>query len=624
MTAAFADGSQARLVPQKALRDCPCSCGATSVCRHRVATILAYQQAFAMRATPSNAPPPPSWTPAQVSEEALEKLLGAAALERARRLRKRGILVEVAQGDFERGEVPRAQLPTSTIRFLLPGDLSFARCDCRLKSGCEHVAIAVWAFQAAQAQGTSRLKTVELTDSAAESSERKLAALEAATEVASLLLLEGTTRLSEAASARFMLARTGLEWARLAWPLAAFEEVEALRDAYVRRSARYAPRQMAEAVAELHARFRAAGSGGALPASAILGFDEAPEVALDSIRLCALGVRVEEDGERRWVELFLAAPQLQSVLVLQKAYMPQGEKPEDGPALAKRTLLSGVPLEVVAHSQVVSNAAVRSPNRHVRFSTGPSKRTSILAGGASLDAIPPGLLVRNVQQFGKWLAARPPRSLRPRLAAENIRVFEISSLTEMGYDNSEQAVRAQCVDLCGHPFWIELHHRTITPGALGALARVLLQGKAKAVVGAARRLSGKLMVEPIALFAEKLVALHLEPSTPEGEQALQSLAPARAPAELDAVAQGVALARTTIGDAVHHGLRAAPPSWSQRLRQAQQRLAELGLAQASADFAALFEASELARATGAEADEASAVSAWATAALRLELLENLL
>ncbi|HNH50495.1 MAG TPA: hypothetical protein PKY30_25915, partial [Myxococcota bacterium] len=33
----------ARLIPKKTLKDCPCTCGAPTVCRHRVAVALAYR-----------------------------------------------------------------------------------------------------------------------------------------------------------------------------------------------------------------------------------------------------------------------------------------------------------------------------------------------------------------------------------------------------------------------------------------------------------------------------------------------------------------------------------------------------------------------------------------------------
>src|SRR5690242_18306476 len=50
----FEDGNTARLVPGKGLKDSPCSCNATTVCRHRVAVALAYP-AYAQQGTPAPA-----------------------------------------------------------------------------------------------------------------------------------------------------------------------------------------------------------------------------------------------------------------------------------------------------------------------------------------------------------------------------------------------------------------------------------------------------------------------------------------------------------------------------------------------------------------------------------------
>src|SRR5215469_10643884 len=43
----FPDGIVTRLEKGRRLADCPCSCAASGVCRHRVAVVLAYRAAYA-------------------------------------------------------------------------------------------------------------------------------------------------------------------------------------------------------------------------------------------------------------------------------------------------------------------------------------------------------------------------------------------------------------------------------------------------------------------------------------------------------------------------------------------------------------------------------------------------
>jgi hypothetical protein len=360
-----------------------------------------------------------------------------------------------------------------------------------------------------------------------------------------------------------------------------------------------------------------------LPPAAVLGSDEAPEAALDQVRLAALGARVHADGDDRVVEILLADPSSQSVMVLRRVVSPQeGGRPEDGPALARRSALSGTPLGMVASCQLVSNAAVRRPNRLIHFQTGPLKKTSVLGGGATIDTLPQDLVVRDTAAFCKSLAARSPRALRPRLLAENVRAFALSRVEELGYDVGEQAVRASCLDESGHELLLTLRHRSVAPAALEALALHLGRSTVRAVVGDGRRVSGVLVVEPIALMTEKLVVLDLEPPSPEGEKALAALPHARSGLARSALSQAVDEARGVLDEAAHQGLRAPPPGWVERLREARLRLSELGLAHAADDLEVLEHAGAAARSTGAEVDEAGAVEAWATASLRLELLSD--
>ncbi|MGC4120023.1 MAG: hypothetical protein QM765_36675 [Myxococcales bacterium] len=633
LVATFPDGIVTRLLPGKALKDCPCSCGGTPVCRHRVNAILAYQkqQASAARsaapaetaAGPAASAPQPKkpWSPGEISDEALEKLVGRAALERARSLRRRGVLAEVVRGTFEGDSLPRVKLQTSTVSFLVPGDASYAKCDCRLRTACEHVAVAVWAFRLADEKDRAALaQTVEVAERTVSSDDRRDAALGDTQELAAQVVLEGVTRLPAAAAGRFALAKTALERARLAWPLAVVEDVEELLDAYRRRSARYSPERAAMLVAEVFARSRAGAGRGDLPTSLVLGSDVAIEADLDQLRLAALGARVEEDGERRVVSVFLADPASQTVLVLQRGYEPVDGKTEDGPTLARRSAVAGSPLSMVAAAQVVSNAAKRKANRLLSFGVGALKKTSVLAGGFSLDTLPASLVVRDVAAFVAQLAGEPPRFLRPRLLAEHVRVFAVAEVEVVAYDEGEQAVRAKCVDPAGNFFFVELGHRSVAPAALQALAQHLRNGSATAVVGDARNAGGDLVVDPIAVVSGRLVVLDLEGPSEAGAAALAGLPHAAPRAPGDLLERSVASARILLAEAVHQGLRTLTATWSERVRGVRGQLREAGFERAAEALGALDLAAAAARATGSGEDELAAVERWVDAALRLEMI----
>ncbi|HBL26736.1 MAG TPA: hypothetical protein DD490_07875, partial [Acidobacteria bacterium] len=95
VTGAFPDGVTARLPPGVALRDAPCTCGAATVCRHRVALALAYP-AWAGTGGEGAAEAEPvadtgAWSPGEVDDETLRQRLGRRMFERAAALRRTGV-----------------------------------------------------------------------------------------------------------------------------------------------------------------------------------------------------------------------------------------------------------------------------------------------------------------------------------------------------------------------------------------------------------------------------------------------------------------------------------------------------------------------------------------------------
>ncbi len=154
VTGHFDDGVVTRLPPNTTLRDCLCTCVASGVCRHRVAVALAYRT-FASAPTSITtaevplAAPLVGVSPADIDDAALERLLPKRTLEDARAIARRGMVIEVVQAAGN--EPPTARLAACTVRFFVPNDPAYARCDCAAGQGCVHVALAVWAFRAGDA-----------------------------------------------------------------------------------------------------------------------------------------------------------------------------------------------------------------------------------------------------------------------------------------------------------------------------------------------------------------------------------------------------------------------------------------------------------------------------------------
>lgn len=617
----FEDGASARLVPGKGLKDSPCSCNASGVCRHRVAVALAYP-AFALGAASaapspeSPAAPEPPWSPGSVDDEALSKLLPRRWMERAAALKKQGFIGRVHRGTFVGEDVPSVALATCTVRFLVPRDLGYARCDCSTGTGCEHLPLAVWAFRAADAKdAAAREVSVEVASTSASLGESG-AALEAASELVRFLLLEGAQNAASGSGARFAVARTGVTEAKMAWLRSAIEDAEDLLSAYHARGARYSPSRLAFTLTEILARARAARGEGALPARAVLGMDEAPETKLDHLRLVSLGARLFADGRDRRVEVMLVDPDTAGLLVLRRAYTYEEQQaPEDGPALGRRLAATGATVEAIARGQVVTSGATRLPNRLAVFSSRGLQRTSVAPQVGDWGSLPAPVLVTDVSALEKALREGAPRFLRPRFLAEHVHAFAVSRVVDVSYAPGAQAVRAKVEDSGGRPFFVELSHRRVAPGALDALAEGLAgrPGQVRFISGEARRVEGALVVEPLALACEgaQVIVLDLQPALSSGPLRADEDTPPLAP-----LAAALAEVHGCLADAVHQGLRHVAPTWSSRLMAAGLRLGELGLRRLAKDLDLLGETLKGARASGQAGDEAACATAWAEASFR--------
>jgi hypothetical protein len=338
------------------LSDAPCSCGAAGVCRHKLIVALAYGR---------TAPPPAAakrveaWSPGTFTDEELERVLGRRVLERARALLRTGYIAEIRRVSRD-DSVPAAMLPTSSVRFLVPGDLSYAHSDGGERAA-EAVALAVWAFRAADAKDpTATRLEVELTDAAGPSTDFS-DELSPAMALGKELLLEGIVHSRDSMAGQFERVRKALHEASLVWPAAILEDLEQELLSYHARSARYSPAGAATLLCELFARERAVRTPGALPAARILGTEDALETPLSHVRLASLGARVKGDATYRLAEVVLADPDTATVLVMRKEYPLESTKPAPKPSeLGRKPFAPRVTLGALATGQVVTRSARRA------------------------------------------------------------------------------------------------------------------------------------------------------------------------------------------------------------------------------------------------------------------------
>ncbi|MFB4309296.1 hypothetical protein [Actinomadura sp. GTD37] len=595
---AFPDGAETSLPAGAGLEAAACSCAATGTCRHRVCLVLAYQRT-APTGPEAPAPDAAAWSPGAFDDDALARVLGQRALTAARRTLRAGYSAALRRPTAD-DPVAHAELATCTVRFLVPDELGYVHTDAVAAVRGEVTVLAVWAFRAADERGLTGGE-VRLDVGGAPGESRAAApdaALDAAADLAGQVLLEGAVHAGPVLATALGRTAADLAGRGMHWPAAALGDLAAQLAAYHERGAGHDPARVAELLAEVHARHRAARGP---DRSQVLGTDERAETPLARVRLTALGCRVAGTAEHRTADVFLAHAGI--ALVLRRRWdVPDGTR-LTGADLAGRRVL-GAPLRSLAAANIVSESAARSAGRVVRVAAGRVAKTTVTPLGNAWETLPGGLLVRDLAAEARALDALPPRLVRPRVEAELVRAVEIAEVRDIGYHPGSQRLEAVVADAAGTTAAVSADYSPHRPAALDALAEALAAAP-RVLTGGVRKDRGGLVIDPFAvLTGDGVVVPDLAPG--EGTAALD----APAPAVGDPLAHVLTEALAGCAEAAHRGLLHTPPGLRERIARAGADLDRAGLRTAAGAVAAL------AAALAAD-DPHRTARAWAAAHIRL-------
>lgn len=511
----FADGAVTQLLVGTPLKLSPCTCGASTVCRHRVAAVLAYQAHLGTRELASAA----RWNPGEIDDDTLRKCCGVATVRRAEALRNTGMVVELVCGSPE--QPPTARLPNATVAFLVADDVTFAKCDCQRGGQCEHVVVAVWAFRKAVHGGVVAFASIAQAWSAQDQLAAQTLAIVlcqlAEFGVASGATLEGLA-----------LARSQCAAARWLWPALGVAEVEMLGEKYNKQSASFSLETLRWEVAQLVARLgvaRAAPPRSPLPVSWVLGTDTEADTAMAQVRLVALGARTFADGEARTVRLYFVDPDTATVLVLDKHWDHESRV---GEKLGQLFASSKLSVASLAQGELVTRAAKRKANGALDLATARGMQTSLLPSDAGWRMVPAPVRVTDLAQRKLALAQAAPPMLSPRAIASGFAVVEIGTVGSIEASPDGQHVVAYLQDRAGNDFVAELWYRSVAPGAVTALCGALGKGP-YGIAGELRMRDGVWHMEPVSVFVDRVIALDLQPATHAAPPEPRTYAPPQEP-----------------------------------------------------------------------------------------------
>ncbi|MFE1408055.1 hypothetical protein ACFW5D_31460 [Streptomyces sp. NPDC058770] len=610
LRARFPDGTTAALPPGTGLENGTCSCAAPGVCRHLVGLVLAYQREAASgregteRTDDGNAASAPvaDWSPGATDDEALAAAAGARPLAAARRSFDRGYAAVVHRPSPEHPE-PRVELPTCTVRFPVPGEIAYALTDATPTLRGEVLALAVWAFRAADAAGTGERSVTVQVGGGPAAPPSAGPAMDTAAELADELLMEGVAHLGPVLGGALARAGADLAARSLHWPAGALTDLVDQLIAYADRDAHYRPESVAALLTEVHARRRAA----ALPG--VLGTREAGDTPLRRVRLVSLGCRVHGTPRALVSEVYFAHPGAGAVLVLRKTWTAAEGKELSGHLLAARRVLA-TGLGALATGSLVSENVRRTASRVLTVGRGRLGTSTVTPVGTAWTELPEPLLVRDLSALTAGWAGRPPRLIRPRVEAESVHVIALSAVESVGYDPAEQRVEAVVRDVSGTSALLTSTYRPECPGALDALTAALEDG-ATHVSGAVHRTAEGVTIDPIAVLTPAGVIV---PDLAPGDGSTALAAAPRCPS--DPLTAALEEALSALSAVPHSGLRHLTVPARSHIEGAATTLSRTGLVRAAALVRAFIDALD----GGAETDGTglgAAADAWLEAQLHL-------
>jgi hypothetical protein len=598
VTATFAEGTTVVLPPGATLERVSCTCPASGVCRHRVMAVLAYQES---RSTERFEP----WSPAEFSDDEIEAMVGARVVAAARKAFRTGYRARVRR-PTPADPVPTVELPSCTVRFLVPHELGYARVDAARGAREDAIALAVWAFRAADAgdAGAGDAADVAVGGERLARATGGGSGVEPALALAADLLADGAVHTAPAVTVAMAKARRALDGHNLRWPVDVLDEVADQVDAYRARSARYQPESLAALLAELVARHRCVAGNGASLRPGVLGTEEAAHTPLRLLRLTGLGARVWGDDATRFVEVYLAHAEAGVVLTLRRRVDVQDGEPPTGAQLGRRKT-GGARLAALAGGNVVTESAVRSANRVVRIAESRVARTTVAPSSGAWDALPAGILVDDLDAEVARLAGLPPALVRPRVVAEAVRAVVVDDVEDVRYLPGDQRLVSVVRAPTGRAS-VSMTHSAAAAGAIDALAEALggSLGPVRFVAGHLRRHAGDVVIEVTAVVAGSTVVV------PGFAPVRGTPVPGGVGAIGDPLAAALADALAVSAEVPHRGWRHLPPGWADRAGGAAQQLRRVGLVRASQAVAELAAASR-----AAPGDDA--LGRWADIHLRL-------
>jgi len=474
VTFRWSDAVECRLPTGARLSDSRCSCPATTICRHILRSIFAYQREYGSSSSaqptaptaPGSANPPPTasgpWNPATITDAQLTPHYSSAELARWKRELAAGHVIQVWTG-----AKPRALIHTlgCTVNFLVPHDLRYATCDCAAEAPCGHVVLAVAAFRL-----LPPATTTGLLSTAAAAPRPPFALLD---EIEQDLLALAQTGLARAAALqvdRWRRLAERAHKAELAWPAEVLHEIADLHAAYLVHDARFDPREFATLLAELAQRLDAIRAGRTpVPHLFVRGTPNDRETEFGSARLIGIGCSVRTSRAGTEIAAHMQDSDSGAITAITRRFPVKLDAstapppPKPFADLARSVAVKGVSFAAIGRGQLLVKGGRRTPSG--RFVPGRAA-ASVAPQAYAWETLRSPLRVAGFAEAREQLRDAVPAALGPRQVGSRLTVCPATLAQDVHFDAARQETIARLTDSLGEDAW--LVHPYTSRGAAGS------------------------------------------------------------------------------------------------------------------------------------------------------------
>ena len=504
--ARWPDGAACRISPREKLSDGCCTCAATAVCRHLIGTILGYQAQTSKSKDALTAAE--SWDPGAIPDEALSSWWTAKQLALLRQQFDAGMVVEL-----HRGARPGARLHSiaHSLRFLVPGDPRYTRCDCAEQAPCKHVPLAIWAFRLLAKGRDSGLVSTERESAALPS--RLLHDIDRALDQ---LLDYGIADLPEALASRLERLESECRGSDLVWLAEILMELVKQRRQYESHDARFSPAQVAALIGELVIRADATHfPEQPVPQMFIRGSSAEATAEMGNARLIGLGTSVESRRSSVVVAAYLQDAATGVVVALPREFADpsaadvgaagkiSGRKtsgaasvPRAFSELGRTSIFKSANLAAVGAGQILVHGGKRSPN--CEFQPGRS-RAALNPQNYQWEQLRPPVLAGGFGDLLEQQRLRPHPCLRPRRLTEDLHVCAIAAVEDSRFNVREQSVESTLRDGDGQSATLVHPYHSRGRSGVEALMHHLRSSKLLFVAGKVRLGVAGVVIAPTGL-----------------------------------------------------------------------------------------------------------------------------